>query len=855
MAAKIKPPGLAVRLMEGALRSEVQRHGVIGDLTEEYMNRRGAGSRLAADLWFYRQALLVHWRFRSEARRIGSVRCDSNKYAGASGIREDMVGDLGFLFRRLLNRPLFGLSTVFTLALGIGACTAVFSLVSSILLRPLPYSDPERLVTMFKRPFDPEEARMYDPYPYFTYPEHEYWRENQDVFKSLAVYGGTGRMRIINFGEAVDQLRGVVVSADLFPTLGVHPFLGRAFRHEEDELGVGGVIVLSHQLWMTRFQGDPNVLGQSITVDGMPFNVIGVMARDFSFPDPEVLFWVSMATAIRTPNNNYLKMVGRLPVGVDPETARARVASLEGSGGVCLGFSTLKEEVIGSDIQGLLGLLATAVVTVLIIVCTNVASLLLSESASRRTEITIRAILGAGRARLVRQLITEATVLSLLGAVLGIGLAVLFTKGLLWVNPDLFPRHEEIGIHVGVLVFSLGLALVVGFSVGVIPALQSSRPNLVGGLVSGVRGVTRGGGRGRVRDLLVATQTAMAFTLIVGAGLLINSFVRQWTNPTGFSAADKVLAMNVKLPGGGMGEGIGRYATHQLRLDFFENLIDRLKANPAIRSATLTSRLPFSQGRSELPIQIEGLPADAGARNRTRIFVIAPEYFTTMGVQIGDERPWLTVVGVVAATRQTSITEEYVPQVYLNYVQGERGFAHHGMVLLVGTTSSPHTAAPVVRSTLADIDPGVPISNLASLKSLILTSIGEVTFLGLLVSFFGFVALLLALQGVSALVSQAVTHRTREIGIRLALGAKPRDIILEVTLRSFYLTVLGLAAGILAAFWAVELLRSFLFEISPWDIPTFGIALLLLATSAMVASLVPALRATRLDPLRSLSKG
>lgn len=913
-----RPPSLAAFLLSKALPSD-ERENVLGDL-EQAWYEESTGSRTADRLWYWAQALLMALGFLgyrvqrslSEPRKTSSLGDPNHALASpppplhlrskGDSAMSGWFQDFRFAFRIFARRPGFAISTVLILALGIGASTAVFSLVDSILLRPLPFHDPDRLTAIsereIRRDAESGEVRLYSPYPYFTHPAFQYWTESQDLFESLGAYGDI--RRILKAGDASEQVRGAVVSASLFPTLGVGPVLGRGFRDEEDEEGSAGVIILSHELWATRFQEDQDPLGQSITVDEEPFTVIGVMPPWFSFPDPEVLYWIPLATASRDPNSSYLQMVGRLPKGLDPETASSRASTLERSGGPgddppsLLHISPLKDQVIGSNVQRLLAILTAAVGGVLLIVCTNVASLLLSGATSRRGEIAVRAALGAGRRRLARQLLAESMALCLLGAVAGIGLASVLIKGLLWLSPALLPRQGEIGIHLGVLGFSVGLALFVSLLVGVGPALKWSRPGLAWS-PQGPRGATRGRGEGRFQDLLVAAQVAMALALVVGAGLLTHSFVRQWTNPSGFSAADRVLVAELALPGLQAHGGLGRFAEEEARLEFYGTLLQRVKADPSVRSASLTSRLPFSNGRAELPIQIEGLAIDEGIRRTTRLFVIAPEYFSTMGVGIlkgrefdsrdtnpddpgiiidqtlvdrffqgadpfgrrirfRDDQPWYTVVGIVAPTRHLSLTEDHVPQAFLNVAQGERGLTFGSMTVLVGTRGRPTSAAPGIRSAVADLDPGVAVSSLTPLQSRILGSVGEARYVGLLVGFFGFVALVLASVGVYALVAHSVERRSREMGVRLALGAKPLEIVREVTHRSLCVTGVGVAAGSLGSFWAVGFLQSLLFGVSARNLPTFGVAVALLAASAALASLIPALRATRLDPVKVLTE-
>jgi putative ABC transport system permease protein len=807
-----------------------------------------------------------------------------------------VLNDVRLAARALRKAPGFSLGAIATLAVGIGATTAVFSVVNGILLRPLPYPESERLVAVFER-----DVRTGEGQASMAFPTWEGWSERQQVFESIAAYAPTDRT--LDFGEGAERLPGSVVSSRFFPTLAVQPLLGRGFRAEEDVPGSGGVILLSYGLWQSRFGGDRGVLGRPLTVDGRPYAVVGVMPRGFAFPESQGAYWIPMADACRDPRTFYLQLVGRLGKGVAVPTARAQAATLrrvetdpvQPAATYQLAFRPLKDLVVG-DAGSVLVLFSVAVAGVLLLACTNVVILLSSRSAARLKEMAIRAALGAGRGRLARQLLTESTVLGLVGATVGSGLAVFLTRGLLWLDPRAFPRQTEIGVDLGALGFSLALALVVGGLVGILPALHSSRSGLSYGLREGGRSIGSGATGGRLRDGLVVCQVALALVLLVASGVLINSFARLWTNPTGFDAED-VLTVKLALPSveasSPGARGSGRYETHDQRLAYYRELSEKLRSVPGIRSVALISFLPFSGSYSQRRLRIEGIDAGIDPGKTTGSLIVSPEFFTTMrvpvlrgraldpgdakgapGVVVIDETfarrhlpdqdpvgrrlrlredgEWLTIVGVVGATRQRRLRQDHVPQAYLPYAQSEAYGPPPDMGLLVRTRSEPRTLVATVRSAVASIDAGVPVVSTRTMEERVWSSIAGERFVGSVVSFFGLAALLLAIVGVYSVVSYAVSQRTREIGIRMALGAPRQWIVADVVRKGLAPAGIGLGVGFAGAYAAAGALESQLFGIGARDLPTFALALALLAGAALLASGLPALRASRVDPTIAL---
>jgi len=884
---EVSPPRLAERLMERVFRSPNQRHGVVGDLREEYARRRASGGRLTCDAWFWQQAVLVYWRFKAEARRT---------IPGTGGQRsmsliDDLLLDLRFAVRSLLTRPLFTTVSVLTVGLGIGATTAVYSIVDGVLLSPLPFPESERLLAVSERDITSETAGWAVTYPIF-----EHWNEHQDLFESFALYGST--WHILNFGGTAEQIRGAAVSADFFSTLGVAPFVGRGFQPEEDIPGSPGAIVLGYGLWQDRFGSDRDVLGRTLTVDEKTYTVVGVMPQGFAFPSNRTRYWVPMADAVRNAGSWHYRMVGRLDAGISLEAVVLRASTLRRtaddpdrrSGSYTLQLGLLKDRVVGSDVGSLLLIFATAAIGVLLIAGTNVASLLLSRSATRRPELTVRAALGASRWRLARMLLAETVSLSMCGALIGTALAVVFTRCLLWLEPRGIPRLTEIGIDLRALGFSVLLALVVGGLIGLLPALRFSRPNLADGLSAGSKAVAGGGKDGRVREALVVSQIALAFALLVGSGLLVNSLVRLWTNPTGFDT-DGVLTVDMTLPGSP--SFAPRFASHDRRDAFYRDLSQRLASTPAIESAALVSFTPMSGGNSTAGVELEGVTSTPDEQIRAGTIVVTPDFFATLGVpvlrgrefntadgpttppvvivdetfarrfmpgqdpvgkriRIQGDGPWLTIVGVAGESRQRRLSQELVPQIYIEHSQSEYFWNHHSLALLVRASSDLQTAAHTIRSVVASIDAGVPVSSVRTMRGQLWDSISEERFLGVVVSFFGLAALLLAIVGVYAVLSYAVTRRNREIGIRMALGAKRRKILWQTTGRGLALATVGLGLGSVGAYWGTGVLQGYLFGVGVHDVLTFVCALVLFTAAALAASLIPALRASAVDPTITL---
>jgi putative ABC transport system permease protein len=807
-----------------------------------------------------------------------------------------IFNDIRLAVRSLRKAPGFSLGAIATLAVGIGATTAVFSVVNGILLRPLPYPASERLMAVFERDVSSGEDQAS-----MAFPTWEGWSERQHVFESIAAYAPTDRT--LDFGAGAERLSGSVVSSRLFTTLAVQPFLGRGFRAEEDVPGSGGVLLLSHAFWRSRFGGDRDVLGRPLTLDGRPYTVIGVMPPGFAFPDSEGAYWIPMADACRDPRTFYLQLVGRLGRSVAVPTARAQAAALrrvetdpvQPAATYQLAFRPLKDLVVG-DAGPVLLLFSVSVAGVLFLACANVVILLSSRSTARRKEMAIRAALGAGRARLARQLLTESTVLGLVGAAVGCGLAVLLTRGLLWLDPRAFPRPTEVGVDVGALGFSLALALVVGGLVGVLPALHAARPVLSDRLREGGRSIGGGATGGRLRDALVVCQVALALVLLVASGVLINSFVRLWTNPMGFDT-ENVLTVKLALPAAEgpspEARGAGRYDTYDQKRAYYRELSERLESLPGIRSVALVSFLPLSGSYSQRRLGIEGVDPGIDPGKLTGMLTVSPEFFATMrvpvlrgraldsrdtkgapGVVIVDETfarrhlpdqdpigrrvrlreggEWLTIVGVVGATRQRRLREEHVPQTYMPYAQSEEYGPPPDMSLLVRTGSDPRALVAPIRSTVASMDAGVPVVSTRTMDERVWSSIAGERFVGSVVSFFGLAALLLALVGVYSVVSYAVTQRTREIGIRMALGAQRQRIVAEVVRNGMAPTGIGLGVGLVGAYAVAGALESQLFGIGARDLPTFALALATLAGAALIASAVPALRASRVDPTIAL---
>jgi putative ABC transport system permease protein len=801
---------------------------------------------------------------------------------------ETLRQDLRYALRRLTAAPMFTTIAVLTLAIGIGANAAIFTVVNAVVLRPLPYADSDRLVGVFHVSEGGRLAVMSPPN--FL----DVRRLNRSI-EDMAAIDESG-FTLTGAGDPI-RLEGASVSAGFFDVLRVRPILGRPFRADENETGKHKVTVLSHGLWVRRFGGDSNVVGRTVALDGAPFTVVGVMPAGFSYPDARDL-WVPLEydEVFRVKNRGawYLHVIGRLKPGVSAVAASADVAAIaaqlakeypRSNTDLAMSVAPLHGWIVDRSKTALL-LLLGAVGFVLLIACANVANLTLARAATREGELAVRAALGAGRGRLVRQLLTESAVVALAGGVLGLVVAAWGSDALVRLEPDGVPRLAEVAVNLHVVMFTALVSMLTGLLVGSLPAWQITRGVLVGALREGGRGALSGRRGTRVRSSLVVAELALAVVLLAGAGLLVNSFIRlQRVNP-GFQAGDAVT-FRLALPE-------ASYDTRARRIEFYDRALAQLRALPGVRTVGGIMGLPLSGLRFNLSFDIEGRPPAApGQEPSMEVRVATPDYFKALGIPLvrgrlftdtdrfespqvvllseaaarqyfPGENPlgrrivlgWTDdarkaggeVVGVVGDVKDLGLDEPAPAEIYLPHAQ--MGVGQMAIVLRSDVPAATLTA-PLER-TIHALDSGLPISALRSLDEVVARSVSQPRFYMMLLGTFALAALLLAAIGIYGVMSYAVTQQTREFGIRIALGADRRSIVRMVLARATLLITVGLGLGIAGALVVGRALSSLLFDVSPGDPLTLAVVAGALGAIALFASYLPARRATRVDPMVAL---
>ena len=794
--------------------------------------------------------------------------------------------------RSLLQRPGFTLVAVLTLALGIGASTAIFTVVDAVLLRPLPYDDPERLVILW---LDNRVQGVDDDVT--SYPNYEDWRDEGKSFASMAAYvqpqlnltgGGSGE------GREPERVRGARVTASFFPTLGVDPAFGRAFRVEEEQRGQNQVAILGHDLWQRRFGGDQGVLGRTIELDGSAVTVVGVMRAGFAYPNGAEV-WTPLAPddMLRTARGLlWLRVIGRLAPGAALERASAEMATVaarlesqypETNTGHGVRLQPLNDAVVGGQVRRSLVVLLAAVGCLLLIACVNVANLLLARATVRAREVAVRTALGAGRGRLIRQLLVESLLLGLLGGAAGALLAVWGVRALIALGPADFPRRAEIAVDGTALAFAFALALATGLLFGLVPALHASRPDFGTLLKDGEKGSAGRGGP--ARSLLVVAEVAIAVVLLVGAGLLAESFRRLRTADTGLRTQG-ALAVRLDLPR-------GLYSDPTAIAAFSRALLERVRALPGVESVQTVNALFPGEGFQSSDFTIEGRPpAAAGQRVEVTMSTASPGFFRGLGIPLragreltaadgpdappvvviseevarrwwpgesplgrrirfggsdAGEVPWMEIVGVVGDVQVPGV-EVQRPATYQSSLQNpSRSF-----LLVVRTAGDPLALARPVREAVWAVDPRQAVSQIDTLDNLLAVQVAKQRWSALLLGLFAGVALVLALVGIYGVLSYSVQQSTREIGIRMALGARRETVVRMVVARAARLALAGVAVGLALAWFATRALASLLHEVSATDPATFAAMAVLLLGAALLAGYLPARRATAVDPVTAL---
>jgi putative ABC transport system permease protein len=787
--------------------------------------------------------------------------------------------DLRYAVRGLRSSPGFTAVALLTLAMGIGASTTIFSVANTVLLRPFPYREPDRIVRLYETNPSTETFGISEP-------NYLDWRQRVRGMSQLAAFTGRNAS-LLGDGDPV-ELAALVATPSLFPLLGVRPLLGRVFRDEEAKPGAPArVVLLSYALWQTRFGGDRGVVGRTLNLGGTSYEVIGVMPPDLVFPgNPEL--WEPLAPSPSAQRGDRrLGVIGRLAPNVTLARSLDEMRSVardlarqypETNGEWGANVTSLQAWLVGDDLRTRVQALLVAVGLLLLMGCVNVANLLLARATARQREMSVRAALGAGRGRIVRQLLTESLVLAAAGAAIGVLLTTLAVPVLRDVGETAIPRLDELAVDWRVVFFGIAASLVTGILFGIAPALQASRADL--------NDLLRSGGRvaaaGRLRSILIVTSVAMALVLLVGAGLVGRSFERLMRVDYGFRA-EGVFTASVALPN-------GRYPERAQRAAFYSEAARRLAATPGVRAVGFTNIAPFSGGSTAISFAVVGRqPASADEFLSANWRSVTPGYFAATGVPLkkgrliaetdgepaprvvvitetmarriwpgvdplgqqvtvgGSPAPW-TVVGIVGDIRDQLLQEEPEPMMYLSFQQ----VPWSSMWVLVRGPGDPMALAPVVRREIRAIDPLLPVANEQPLSRLVSQIAAQPRFTALIFGLFASAALVLAVVGVYGIVAYGVTQRTREIGVRLALGATPSGIVRGVVRHGVGLAGFGVAIGLWAAYALSRFMQGILYDVAPTDAVTYLAVAALLVGCAAAASTLPARWAARLDPVRAL---
>jgi putative ABC transport system permease protein len=824
---------------------------------------------------------------------FGSVRDAAYEVRGG-GMIETVLQDIRYAARGLVKQKTFTIVAVITLALGIGANTAIFSVVNELLLRPLPYADADRLVMLWEVTPSGRHANT------TSRGNFRAWREQSTSFDGMAAFSDQ-RQNLTGAGEA-EEVSVQFATPELFNVLGVQPILGRGLTPEDDRSGAPNVAVLGYNFWQRRFGGDPQLVGKAVTLNGAPFTVIGIMPPNFQWHirqrsgtgrSAEIWTVLDMPTEGPALRGRFLSVVARVKRGVSFEQAAAELQTIEARLGQDSpksnkGYGTevipLREQFVG-NVKLALWIILGAVAFVLLIACANVANLLLARAAAREKEIALRAALGAGRWRIVRQLLTESLLLATFGCLFGLMFAWWGMKALVAMSPRDLVNLQHVGLNLTVLVWTMGISLVTGIIFGLVPALEVTRLNLNGALKEGKGSEGQSPRSRRLRSTLVIAEVALALVLLASAGLLVKSFGRLQKIDRGFNS-DNVLTMVVRVPD-------SKYKEDQQFVSFFHQLTDRVRALPGVNSVGMVNFLPLYGGLgSATGFSIDGPPPPpAGKGPSTNVRVSDAGYFGAMGIPIlrgrnfteiesnearhvilisdslarkyfpGEEpigkrisvemfdKPTPTeIVGIVGDVRYDSLVDQPEPTVYFPHPELTYAF----MTLVVRTNGEPSALAAAVQRELHALDPDQPASDVRTMDQVMADVVARARFNTLLLALFAGLATLLAAVGIFGVMNYSLTLRTREIGLRMALGAQRREVLLLMLKQGLWLTTIGTAIGLVGAFALTRLMSSLLFGVGTGDSATFAVIVLLLMFVSLIACYLPARRATRIDPLIAL---
>ena len=807
---------------------------------------------------------------------------------------ESFSRNVRYALRNLRKRPVFSLIVVFTLALGIGANTAIFSVVDAVLLAPLPYGDPDKLVVVWAK----NEKQNLTQQP-ISYPNIVDLKQANHVFEHLSAV--RGELFSLTDRDEPERVTGVRVSTNILTLLGVTPALGRNFLPEEEQPAKAAVALLSHRLWQRRYAGDPRLIAQAIIIDGKSYTVIGILPAWLTQPgmtlgnlsDPDV--WIPVVPAASEQNRNFanMRIVARLKLGVTPAKAQAEVDTLaarlekqypDSNTNVRFGVVGLREQLTGR-VSKALWILLGVVGCVLLIACANVANLLLARAASRQSEIAVRNALGATRPQLIRELLTECVVLGLTGGLLGLLLAYLGVTLMTSLSSGGIPRADEIGISRDVLLFTLLVSLLTGLAFGTVPAFQSSRSHLTEDLKEAKKGASGSVRHRRSLNALVVIEIALALVLVAGAGLMMRSFRSVLGIDPGFDPHN-VLTFSAALP-------LATYKDQPQHVQFFERALAKIQALPGVQAAAGTFRVPVT-GFATAIFAVQGKPVPTGQAPIADYRAITVGYFRAIGIrllkgrdfterdnadapdavivneelarrswpgedpigkrlQVGTELTrWRQVVGVVGNARLSGLEAKVDPAIYVPFPQNSWPNALRNSFIVLRTTTDPESLVPAIRRELRSVDPTFPITQMRTMDQIVGDSLSQRRFNTTLLALFAFVAVALAAVGIYGVMSYAVSQRTREMGIRMALGAEQSDITKLVTSNGARLAALGITIGVVAAAISSRLISSLLFGVTATDPMTFVFTALLLGAVTLLASYIPSRRAAGTDPIAAL---
>ena len=804
-----------------------------------------------------------------------------------------LLKDLQYGLRMLASNPGSTVVAMIALALGIGANSAIFSVVNAVLLRPLPYKDASRLIVIWETKLSKGIAQEQ-----VSPPDYRDWVEQQQVFEQIAAL--REQPAVLTGGQLPERVETALISPGAFELLGVKAGLGRTFLSEEAEPGRNRVALLSYGFWERRFGGDPGILGKQAVVDGNSLTIVGVMPRGFRLLDTPSELWMPYtldAKELSQRGFRTLRVIGRLKAGVSVDQASGEMRSIAGRierqyADTNSGYSTkvvaLRDQLVG-DIGPTLWTLLGAVVFVLLIACANVASLLLARAGSRDKEIVLRMALGANPARVLRQLLTESVLLALAGGLLGLALAAWGVAMLAQFGPASLPRLAEINIDWRVMAFTLTVSLATGIIFGLAPALLTVRTDLNSVLKTSGRGNTGSRTRALWRNALVTSEIASCVVLLTGAGLLIRSFLQLESVNPGFRP-DHVLTMQIALPE-------TRYSGQKVAL-FYHQLVDRLHALAGVQYAGIARNLPLSGADASLNFVVENRPVESAAeQSRAKYRAASADYFAALGIPLvrgrffdrtdGERTPgvviinntmarrfwpnedpigkrmkagfdgsqWCTVVGIVGDVKHTGLDAATNAEMYYHYLQIPSelmGFVEGTMTLVLRTQSEPNSMVAAARGEVQKLDPDLAVFNVKTMQDLVGGSLAGARFRTLLLGVFAGIALILAATGLYGVIAYAVTQRTNELGVRMALGAQKSDVLKMVVGEGAQLAAIGIGVGLVVAFPLMRIISRLLFGVNASDPLTFAATSSLILLVALTASYLPALKAIKVDPLAAL---